>query len=68
MGFQAVQDARSAVDDRQNKCDQDNKMSGIQLDKWVQGSKRALVRVSALWCFHRRNTLKEPISLLLSKR
>ena len=52
MGFQAVQDARSAVNDCQNKGDQDDQMSSIQFDEWAEGGKQALVRVSALGCFH----------------
>ena len=52
MGFQAVQDARSAVNDCQNKGDQDDQMSSIQFDEWAEGGEQALVRVSALGCFH----------------
>ena len=68
MGFQAVQDARPAVNDRQNKGDQDDQMSSIQLDEWAQSGKQGIVRVSALGCFYHRNTLKEPTSLLISER
>ena len=48
MSFQAVQDARSAVDDRQNKGDQDDQMSSIQFDEWAEGGKQAMVGCVAL--------------------